>query len=93
MGKSLSILSKLIYNYNWVLLLLDGLEDQRPHSRLESTFRRLVKQHLASLLEYNRVYWKHRNSFRWVKLADENTQFFSHFGHHCSQEKFYCHSF
>lgn len=29
-SKSLSNLSRLIHNCNWVLLLLDGLEDQRP---------------------------------------------------------------
>lgn len=61
-SKNLSNLSKLIYNCNWVLLLLDGLEDQRPLSKLESAFRALVKNHLASLLESKRAYWKQRNS-------------------------------
>ena len=75
-SKKLSNLSKLIYNYNWVLLLLDGLEDQRELSRLERAFRALVKSHLATLLEAKRVYWKQRNSVRWVKLGDENTHFF-----------------
>jgi len=69
-------LSKLIYNCNWFLLLLDGLEDQRELSRLEMAFRALVKSHLATLLEAKRVYWKQRNSVRWVKLGDENTHFF-----------------
>ena len=35
-----------------------------------------MKNHLASLLEAKRVYWKQRNSVRWVKLGDENTHFF-----------------
>ena len=35
-SKNLSKLRKLIYNCNWVLMLLDGLEDQRPLSRLET---------------------------------------------------------
>ena len=69
-------MSKLIYNCNWFLLLLDGLEDQRELSRLEMAFRALVKSHLATLLEAKRVYWKQRNSVRWVKLGDENTHFF-----------------
>jgi hypothetical protein len=30
---------------------MDGLEDQRRLSRLESAFRKLVKGHLANLLE------------------------------------------
>jgi len=83
-SKKLSNLSKLIYNYNWVLLLLDGLEDQRELSRQETTFRALVKSHLATLLEAKRVYWKQRNSVRWVKLGDENTHFFSYHGNHSS---------
>lgn len=55
-SKDLSKLSKLIYNCNWVLLFLDGLEDQRDLSTLESAFRTLVKHHLASLLEAKRAY-------------------------------------
>lgn len=50
-SKKFSNLNKLINNCNWVLLLMDGLEDQRALSRLESAFRDLVKSHLASLLE------------------------------------------
>jgi hypothetical protein len=75
-SKNLSNLSKLIYNCNWVLLLLDGLEDQRLLSRLETSFRKLVKLYLSNLLESRRIYWKQRNTMRWVKLAYENTQFF-----------------
>ena len=55
-SKSLSKVNKLIYNCNWVLLLLDGLEDQRPLLELETSFRRLVKSHLANLLESKRIY-------------------------------------
>jgi hypothetical protein len=75
-SKSLSNLNKLIYNCNWVLQLLDGLEDQRILSRLENSFRRLVKHHLSQLLDSKRKYWKQRNTIRWVKFGDENTQFF-----------------
>ena len=42
-SKNLSKLSKLIYNCDWVLLLLDGLEDQRPLSNLEKSFKNLSK--------------------------------------------------
>jgi hypothetical protein len=42
-SKNLSKLSKLIYNCNWVLLLMDGLEEQRPLSNLEKAFKGLVK--------------------------------------------------
>lgn len=45
-------------------------------SRLELNFKALVKEHLASLLESKRTYWRQRNSVRWIKLGDENTHFF-----------------
>ena len=54
-SKNLSNLSKLVYNCKWVLLLLDGLEDQRSLSRMELNFRNLVKEHLAALLESKRI--------------------------------------
>lgn len=75
-SKNLSNLNKLIYNCNWVLSLMDGLEDQRALSRLENAFRKLVKSHLANLLKSKRIYWRQRNTVRWVKLGDENTHFF-----------------
>jgi hypothetical protein len=75
-SKSLSNLSKLIHNCNWVLLLLDGLEEQRALSSLESKLRSLVKAHLSSLLDSRRIFWKQRNTTRWVHLGDENTSFF-----------------
>ena len=75
-SKNLSNLSKLIYNCKWVLLLLDGLEDQRSLSIMELDFENLVKEHLAALLESKRIYWRQRNSLRWIKLGDENTEFF-----------------
>ena len=55
---------------------MDGLEDQRALSELEVAFIGLVKNHLASLLESKRIYWKQRNTIRWVNLGDENTHFF-----------------
>lgn len=82
-SKKLSNLNMLIYNYNWVVLLMDGLEDQRPLSILESVFRGMVKTHQASLLESKRTYWKQRNTVRWVILGGENSSFF-HYGHYLS---------
>ena len=55
---------------------MDGVEDQRPLSRLESAFRGLVKSHLTSLLKSKRAYWKQSNTVRWVTLGDENSSFF-----------------
>lgn len=64
-SKNVSKLSKLIYNCNWVLMLIDGLEDQRALSDLEICFRTLVKNHLSILLESKRIYWRQRNIVRW----------------------------
>lgn len=74
--KSFHIFNKLLHNCDWVLLLLDGPEEQRPLSVLETALRSLVKQHMARLLESRRKYWKQRNTVRWIKLGDENTSFF-----------------
>lgn len=75
-SRKLSNLNKLIYNCNWVLSLLDGLEEQRTLSRLETSFKRLVTGHLNGLKEAKRIYWRQRNTCRWVKFGDENSHFF-----------------
>jgi hypothetical protein len=75
-SKDLSKISKLIKNCNFVIALLDGLEDQRTLSRPESAFRCIFKLHLASLLEAKRIYWKQRSTSRWVVFGDENSSLF-----------------
>jgi hypothetical protein len=42
----------------------------------EKNFRKILKQHLARLLEYQNAYWKKRCTIRWTKFGDENTKFF-----------------
>lgn len=68
-------MSKFIQNSNWVLVLLDGLEDQRPLFTLEKNFRTPVKTHLSNLLE-KRQYLKQRNTIKWVNLGNENIDYF-----------------
>lgn len=53
-SKGFSNLGKLIHNCNWALLLLDGLEEQRHLTTLEIILRKLVKRHMAALLEKKR---------------------------------------
>lgn len=55
-SKKFSNLNKIVRNCNWVIMLMDGLEAQRPLSYYERNFRTLVKDHLASLLESKRIY-------------------------------------
>jgi hypothetical protein len=75
-SKELSRPSRNIHNANWVIALLDGLEDARYLSLIESNFRKIVKRHLAQLLEAKRIYWKQRATMRFVKFRDENTKIF-----------------
>lgn len=75
-SKEFSHLNRVINNCSWVLALLDGLEDQRNLSTLESNFRKVVKIHMQNLLEAIRLYWKQRFTIRWVKMGDENSQNF-----------------
>jgi hypothetical protein len=82
-SKNLSKLSKLIYNCNWVLLLLDGLEDQRPLSTLERSFRSVVKSDLANLMESKKIYWRQRNTVRGSTLVMK-TLIFLHCCYNCS---------
>jgi hypothetical protein len=55
---------------------MDGLEDARPLSLIEKNFRKIVKTHLAKLLEFKRIYWKQRAIVRFVKFGEENTKVF-----------------
>lgn len=55
-SKEFSRLGRLIHNCNYVMALLDGLEEQRLLAVIERSFRRLVKQHLAKLLEAKKEY-------------------------------------
>lgn len=68
--------------------MIDGLEEQRPLSPLEQTFRVLVKSHIASLLEIKIKYWKERNTVRWKKFGDENTHFFHAMAPHSHNKNF-----
>jgi hypothetical protein len=63
-GKNLSHLKDLIGKCNYVILLLDQLEDERDLSRPEFNFRNIVKVHLKKLLQLQSDYWKSRCTMR-----------------------------
>lgn len=75
-SKSLSNLTRLIHNPNWVLAILDGLEDQRPLCRVAKNFGRIIKGYVIQLLEAKRKYWRQRATIRWIQFGDENTKLF-----------------
>jgi hypothetical protein len=73
---SISVINKIISNCNEVILLLDGLEEQRSLHISEWNFRNIVKNRLHHLLLCKKEYRKKRCTARWAKLANENTSFF-----------------
>ena len=75
-SKSISKLKICIQNCNKAILELDNLEDRRALSVPEKNFKKIIKKHLITLLEYQQQYWKKRCTIRWTKLGDENTKFF-----------------
>jgi hypothetical protein len=75
-SRSISKLTICIENSNKALMEIDKIEDARPLSGPEKNFRRILKAHLAKLLEYQNAYWKRRCTIRWTKFDDENTKFF-----------------
>jgi hypothetical protein len=75
-SKSISKLSICIENSNKALLELDKLEDLRPLTVPENSFRKILKKHLLTLLDYQNQYWKKRCTVRWTKFGDENTKLF-----------------
>jgi hypothetical protein len=72
----LSNLSTTISNNKVVLCFLDMLEKSHDLTLEEWNFRRIIQEHLANLLEQQRVYWKQRGKITWATLGDENTKFF-----------------
>ena len=75
-SKNLSKLNTNISACNYVLYMMDGIEDQRALSIMEANFKIILKQHILKLLEVKRIYWKSRFKMRSVRLDDENTDFF-----------------
>jgi hypothetical protein len=69
----------VINSCEYVLAILDGIEDQRPLSTPEKNFRKALKSHLLKLLEAKRIYWRSRAKIRWAKLGGENSKFVHRF--------------
>jgi hypothetical protein len=73
---SLSTIKVMIENCNKVILLLDNLEESRPLCKPEFNFRKIVKLHLEKLLKAQCQYWRKRCSIRWIKVGEDNIEFF-----------------
>jgi hypothetical protein len=75
-AKNLSSIKEDIADLNSLISLVDAIENFRDLSTMERTFRTAMKQHLATLLQQQLVYWKQRGKIKWVTLGDENSRFF-----------------
>ncbi|XP_073367712.1 uncharacterized protein [Aegilops tauschii subsp. strangulata] len=75
-SKKISQLSKTIEYCCFYVKLLDGVEDQRYLTRIESNFRKALIKHTNKLLEAKRKYWRIGGNIRWANLGDENTKKF-----------------
>jgi hypothetical protein len=73
---SISVINKIINNCNEIILLLDGLEEQRTLHISEWNFRNIVKARMQHFVNCKMEYWKKRCTARWAKLANENTSYF-----------------
>jgi hypothetical protein len=72
-----SHLATTIPNTKALMHFIDTLEEFRDLSLAEWNFMHLLKQHLESLLHYQNIYWKQRETIKWVKLGDECNTFFN----------------
>jgi hypothetical protein len=75
-AKNLSSIKEDIADLNSLISLVDAIENFRDLSPMERSFRTAMKQHLATLLQQQLVYWKQRGKIKWVTLGDENSRFF-----------------
>jgi len=73
---SMTNLKTTIANVRITILFLEVLADHRDLCLPEWNFKRLLEDHLLSLLEKQRLYWKQRGNIKWVQLGDAGTHFF-----------------
>jgi hypothetical protein len=58
-----------------MIQFIDTLEESRDLSLQEWNFRKIVQDHLMSLLEQQKIYWQQRGRIKWATLGDESTKF------------------
>jgi regulator of replication initiation timing len=75
-AKNLPCLRSLIDKVNSLITLLDNLEEFRTLSLEEWNLRDILKNHVTTLLQNQKSYWKQRGKIKQVKLGDANTRFF-----------------
>jgi hypothetical protein len=74
--KELPRLKKTADNTKLLIQFLDIIEEHRDLEIQEWNFRAILQQHLNTLLDWQRIYWKQRGSIKWVTSGDACTKFF-----------------
>ena len=74
--KNISKLKTLVCKCNYVILLLDELEEYRPLYRHESNFSRVVKAYVEKLIQLQFLYWKKRCTIWYIKVGVKIQSFF-----------------
>ena len=72
----LSSLKTNISNVKLVPHLLEIIEELRDLSIEEWNFKSILEMKLLDLLHQQKIYWKQRDTIKWVKFGDEDTKFF-----------------
>ena len=67
---------KQIAEINECIYLLDFIEKFRVLSTFEWNCRNMVKDHLLTILNNQKIYQKQRGKIKGVKFGDENTKLF-----------------
>jgi hypothetical protein len=69
-------LARTIDNTILVIQFIDVMEEARDLDLQEWNFKKLVQNHLNTLLEWQRIYWKQRGQIKWVTCVEAGTKFF-----------------
>jgi hypothetical protein len=75
-AKNLPFLKHLISNFNEVILFIDTLEEFGSLSLIEWNLRDILKNHVITLPQNQKSYWKQIGKIKWVNLGDANTKIF-----------------
>jgi hypothetical protein len=69
-------LAKTIENTKVVIQFIDNIEETRDLEIQEWNFRALLQSHLATHLDWQKLYWKQRGTIKWVTSGDASNEFF-----------------
>jgi hypothetical protein len=69
-------LATTIENTKLVIQFINMIEESRYLVIHEWNFRNVLRHHLSILLEWRKIYWKQRDTIKWVTQGDACNKFF-----------------